>query len=209
MIRSIGRGSVVALALVVLLAAPAAAHVAVTPEQVPAGEQAELTFHVPNEEATANTTRVEIALPEGVKLDFVDVKPVPGWTHTETKAGDAITRVAWEGGTITPGEFQEFSLTIGPIAGKALVFKALQTYDNGDVVRWIDETVAGKPEPDHPAPTVTVVAAADTGAPSTASATTAKGDGADPLEFVALAVGGLALVAALAALVMGPKRPPA
>jgi periplasmic copper chaperone A len=33
-----------------------------------------------------------------------------------------------------------------------IVFKALQTYSDGDVVRWIEEPVAGEPEPDHPAP---------------------------------------------------------
>lgn len=34
-------------------------------------------------------------------------------------------------------------------------------------------------------------------------------DGAEPIEFVALAIGGTALVSAIAALIMGTKRPPA
>ena len=38
--------------------------------------------------------------------------------------------------------------------GTALTFKALQTYDNGDIVRWI-----GAPDADTPAPQVTLTAA--------------------------------------------------
>ena len=37
--------------------------------------------------------------------------------------------------------------------GKALTFKALQTYSNGEVVRWI-----GPPDADEPAPQVTLTA---------------------------------------------------
>jgi hypothetical protein len=32
-----------------------------------------------------------------------------------------------------------------------IIFKALQTYSDGDIVRWIDEPAPGV-EPDHPAP---------------------------------------------------------
>ena len=34
-------------------------------------------------------------------------------------------------------------------------FKALQTYNNGDIVRWIEPTPAGGEEPEHPAPVLT------------------------------------------------------
>ena len=47
----------------------------------------------------------------------------------------------------------EFPLSVG-VPGKSgdtLTFKALQTYDNGDVVRWI-----GAPDADEPAPTITI-----------------------------------------------------
>jgi Domain of unkown function (DUF1775) len=33
-----------------------------------------------------------------------------------------------------------------------LEFKALQTYSDGDVVQWIEPTVKGGAEPEHPAP---------------------------------------------------------
>jgi uncharacterized protein YcnI len=150
--RTIG----LAIALLVLLAAPASAHVEADPGTVPAGEGAAITFRVPNETTDAKTTSVEIFMPEGARFDFVTVKPVAGWEHTETTSGDNITAVKWSGGTIAPGEYEEFSLSFGPVAAGTLEFKALQTYDNGDVVRWIDPTVTGQDEPEHPAPTETV-----------------------------------------------------
>ena len=44
-----------------------------------------------------------------------------------------------------------------------LQFKALQTYSNGEIDRWIEDWPAGAPEPDHPAPVLEVV----TGGPGT------------------------------------------
>lgn len=202
--RTIRRLGLIAAAAAVLFATPAFAHVAVSPSVVPSGEVAQLTFRVPNETTDANTVKLEISLPTDAKFEFVDVKPVPGWTHTEARSGDSITSVTWEGGEIAPGEFQEFSIAAGPIAGDQLEFKAIQTYDNGDVVRWIDPTVEGQEEPEHPAPVATIVAGEE-GAASTKS----TDDGTDPLGFVAVAVGGVALVGAVAALIMGRKRPPA
>lgn len=194
--RTVRHLGVLAVAFVVV-ATPAFAHVSVNPSEVPAGEAASLTFRVPNETADASTVKVEIVLPTGVTFEFVSVKPVPGWTHTEATSGDTVTGITWEGGEIKPGEFEEFSISAGPIAGDRLEFKAVQTYDNGDVVRWIDPIFEGQDEPEHPAPTATVIAG-DEG-----------DDGAEPLEFVALIVAGLALVGAVAALIMGRKRPPA
>jgi hypothetical protein len=39
------------------------------------------------------------------------------------------------------------------------VLKTLQTYSDGTIVRWIDDTAAGQPEPEHPAPVLTLTAA--------------------------------------------------
>jgi periplasmic copper chaperone A len=43
------------------------------------------------------------------------------------------------------------------------VFKTIQTYSDGTVVRWIDDTVAGQAEPEHPAPVLNLAAAAPDG----------------------------------------------
>jgi uncharacterized protein YcnI len=205
--RTIG----LAIALLVLLAAPASAHVSANPGTVEAGEAAAITFRVPNETSDAKTTSVEIFLPEGSSFEFVSVKPVAGWEHTETKSGENITAVTWSGGTIAPGEYEEFSLSFGPVEAGTLEFKALQTYDNGDVVRWIDPTVEGEDEPEHPAPTVTVTKEGGGGDESAAPAANTADDGedgTDPATFAALALGGVALVGALTALIMGRRRIP-
>jgi uncharacterized protein YcnI len=199
---------VLAAALVLLLAAPAAAHVAVSPESVPAGEVAQLTFRVPNETTDANTTSVKIAIPASAKFELVSVQPVPGWTHDEERTGDAVTSVTWSGGKIAPGEFETFSISAGPISGDEIEFKAVQTYDNGDVVRWIDPAVEGEDEPEHPAPTVRVTSGGESGDEAAAAGDDDGVDGTDTATFAALALGGIALVAAVAALVMGRQRVP-
>jgi len=49
-------------------------------------------------------------------------------------------RWIWSGGRIAPGQFQDFSVSADPLPQgvSQLAFKAIQTYSNGDVVRWID-----------------------------------------------------------------------
>jgi uncharacterized protein YcnI len=204
------RALILTAALVLLLATPAAAHVAVSPASVPPGEVAELTFRVPDEDAAASTTSVKVALPESPVLDFVSVSPAPGWTHTEERSGDRITSVTWSGGKIEPGEFETFSIAVGPIAGDALEFRVVQTYDNGDVVRWIDPATDGGEEPEHPAPTVRVGSSdADGEGSPIATASNDQGvDGTSTATFALLALGGLALMGAVAALVMGRSRVP-
>jgi uncharacterized protein YcnI len=212
-----------AVALVLLLVTPAAAHVTANPREVPAGGFTVLTFRVPTERSDANTTKIEITFPEDAPFRFVSVKPKEGWTHTEEmrpletpieaegeSVTEALSKITWEGGKIAPGEFDEFDVSVGPVPDvDTLVFKAVQTYDSGEVVRWIDPVVAGEAEPEHPAPTVTVTKGDEEGASAPADPSDEGADGTGTATFVALALGGVALVAALAALIMGRKRLPA
>jgi periplasmic copper chaperone A len=94
-------------------------------------------------------------------------------------------------------------------AGDKLTFKALQTYSNGQVVRWI-----GGPGAEEPAPQVAVTAAQpEGGAPASSGGNTARSqpatqaaDNSDKaskgLGIVALILGGLGLVLGAAALVL-------
>jgi hypothetical protein len=73
---------------------------------------------------------------------------------------EEVRRITFTGhgpnGKIAPGQFMDFPLSV-QIPGKPgdkLTFKALQTYSNGEVVRWI-----GAPDSDTPAPIVTVTKA--------------------------------------------------
>ncbi|HEY0937522.1 MAG TPA: YcnI family protein, partial [Trebonia sp.] len=161
------------------LAGTAFAHVTITPGSAPQGSTAELTFKVPNEESKAATVELQLQVPTARPIAQFLVKPVPGWSVTvqtvtlpkpvvtdDGSFGTAVSEVTWKGGTIKPGEFQDFSVSADPLPSGIgqLVFKAVQTYSNGDVVRWIDLPQPGQPEPEHPAPVLTLTSAGAAGA---------------------------------------------
>src|SRR5690349_17098929 len=153
--------------LTLALAAPAAAHVTVNPNTATPGGYTKVTFRVPNEKDSADTTKLEVTLPADKPIASVSTKPVPGWTMQadrtklatpiKREGGDiteAITKLTWTAApdaAIRPGQFQEFDVSVGPLPQTdQLVFKALQTYSDGDIVRWIDEPAADGAEVDHP-----------------------------------------------------------
>ena len=174
-------GAVVAVAAavaVVLPATSALAHVTVNPREAAAGGYAKLAFRVPNERDATSTTRLEIAFPEAHPFASVSIRPMEGWEYTveekkleapvRTERGeitDAVVRVTWLNGVISPGEFEEFEVSVGPLPENVdvLTFKALQTYSDGEVVRWIEEPAPGGEEPDRPAPVLKLTRAAGTG----------------------------------------------
>ncbi|MEV0090594.1 YcnI family protein [Streptomyces sp. NPDC050738] len=167
----------VAAATVLLATAPAFAHVSVQPQGAAAkGGYATVNFKVPNERDNASTTQLEVNFPMDHPLASVMPQPVPGWTATVTKSklakpltvhgkqiNEAVSKVTWTGGKIAPGQFQQFPLSIGalPTDTDQLVFKAIQTYSNKEVVRWIEEQKKGAEEPENPAPTLALTAAED------------------------------------------------
>jgi uncharacterized protein YcnI len=171
---------------ILLFAVPAFAHITVSPGSAQPGSSAVLTFHVPNEEAKAYTTRVDVQIPTDHPIAQLLVQPVAGWTisvKTVTLAKplvtddgqftQAVSEVIWSGGKVAPGQFQDFSLSADPLPQgvSQLTFKAIQTYSNGDVVRWIDLRQPGQAEPDHPAPVLTLTAAAGAGGTAGTGAT--------------------------------------
>ncbi|MEV0038489.1 YcnI family protein [Streptomyces sp. NPDC050804] len=169
-------GGVAATALL-LLAGPASAHVSVQPQGPAAkGGYATINFKVPNERDDASTTKLEVNFPTDHPLASVMPQPVPGWKIDVTKSKlakplelhgntitEAVSKVTWtaDGGKIGPGQFQQFPLSVGQLPEDAdqLVFKALQTYDNKEVVRWIEEPKEGAAEPESPAPVLKLTAA--------------------------------------------------
>jgi uncharacterized protein YcnI len=168
------------------LAATASAHVTVSPTSLPQGSTAELTFKVPNEESKANTVELQLQIPTDHPIAQVLAKPVPGWTiteHTVTLAKPlttddgtfttAVSEIDWTGGAIAPGQYQDFQISVDPLPSDTtqLVFKAVQTYSDGDVVRWIDLSSAGDADPEHPAPILSLTPA--NGAAAAGSATAA------------------------------------
>jgi uncharacterized protein YcnI len=167
-------GVAVAAAVALLVAAPmAAAHVTVNPGEAPKGGYAALSFRVPNERDDASTTRLEVNFPTDTPIASVRVQPKPGWRYEIERTeldepieqhGEEITevvsKITWTGGEIGPTEFDEFGVSVGPLPSDVdqILFPAIQTYDSGEVVRWIDEPPAeGEEEPENPAPALTLV----------------------------------------------------
>jgi uncharacterized protein YcnI len=216
--RTLRRATIVGTATaaaMLLLAGPALAHITVTPDSVAPGSTDVLTFHVPNEEAHADTVKVDVQIPVNHPIAQLLVQPVPGWTvsvKTITLAkpivtddgsfSQAVSEVIWSGGQIRPGQFQSFTISADPMpTGESQVpFKAIQTYSNGDVVRWIDLQQPGQPAPDHPAPVVKLTttpapaSAVHTGA---APASSGSGGGSSALGLAGLIVGVLACLLVL------------
>jgi uncharacterized protein YcnI len=214
-----------AIAAAALIApAAAGAHVTLQPDSAPAGGFARLDVRVPNERDDAGTVKVAVQMPPGVAT--ASYEPVPGWSVEVTREqldepidvhGEAITeqvsQVTWtgsprRGGIIEPGQFQDFGLSLRVPDGEPgdeLTFKAVQTYQGGEVVRWI-----GPADAEEPAPIVTLAAAEDehaaapaeaTDAAQPAAATTSEdGGGSDGLAIAALIVGAVGLVAGVAGL---------
>jgi hypothetical protein len=148
----------------------------------------------------------------------VSVRPQPGWDvkvqksklATPIKSDDAeitqaVSKITWSGGTIAPGQFQEFDVSLGPLPTNTdrLMFTATQTYSNGDVVKWDQDPGNGGQEPEHPAPTVRLTAAA-AGAPAKAMPGADKTpSSSSPDDGTARLLGGLGLAAGVIGVVIG------
>ena len=188
--------SLAAGAALVLPATSAFAHVTVNPREAVQGRYAKLAFRVPNERDNAGTTKLEVNLPAEYPFASVSVRPQPGWTYTvekiklatpvkvhDNEISEAATKITWTGGVIKPNEFNEFEVSVGPLPSDvdSVSFKALQTYDNGEVVRWIEEETPGGAEPERPAPVLKLTKAdAATTVTATAGQSSQPGEVAEP-----------------------------
>ena len=213
---------VAVLTAALALPAIAAAHVTLQPGEAPAGGFTRFDVRVPNERDDAATEKVEVQMPDG--FVFASYEPVPGWT-VDVKMekldppieshGEEITEqvgtITWTAddasAAIQPGQFRDFGLSVGmpesAQPGDTLTFPAIQTYDSGEVVRWI-----GEPDSDDPAPQVAVDEPEDeeeevsaTPAPAASDDDEEEDEGAPTwLVGVALALGALGAILGAVAL---------
>ncbi|MFJ7948587.1 YcnI family protein [Streptomyces sp. NPDC096354] len=228
-LRRAGTVATLATAGVLTAAGVAFAHVTVHPDSYAKGAtDGVLTFRVPNEEDTADTTKVQVFLPIDHPVLGVLVTPHDGWTAKVTTTRlktpvktddgtitDAVSQITWSGGRIRSGEYQDFDVAFGQLPDDTdqLGFKTLQTYSDGKVVRWI-ETQKGAEEPESPAPVLKLTAGtAGDNAPMTAASSepeaTAKASSSDStargLGIAGLVAGVLGLVAAGVAIARGRR----
>jgi len=242
--KVIGRAAIGAGIIAVLLGlwAPAAsAHVTINPREAAQGGYAKLSFRVPNERDAASTTKVAVQFPQDHVIPSVSVRPTPGWnvevkkrtletpiTSGEREVREVVDTITWSGGQIKPGEFQEFDVSGGtlPTDTDQLVFPAIQTYDNGEEVAWIEKPTTGGEELERPAPVLkltpsasghgsaspgttagpvgtTVSAQQQTASATPASSTSSSSSSA--VAWVGVALGAIALLAAIAALARGNR----
>lgn len=154
------------------LATPVAAqaHISLHPNTVPAGAFVTLDVRVPGEQEGAYVTKVDVLFPPG--FVGVDNENVSGWSTKviETKLATPIkedgetidadvSQIVWRWtgplGRVNNGQFIDFPLSLAipaDDAGKALEFRTVQSYSNGQVVHWIDPSL----EAEHPAPRINV-----------------------------------------------------
>ena len=218
MIRTLWTSGVIAVAALAAIgfAAPALAHVEVSGTDASQGGYGVATFRVPSESDTASTTELRVTLPDDSPILSASVQPKPGWTATVTKKnlttpqkdddGNTVTQyvsvVDWKAvdpqAAIPPNQFDEFNLSVGPLPKSAAVsFPAVQFYSDGTTVNWNEKAPEGQPEPEHPAPVLTLTSGSD----DTASAPSAL-----PAAAPASAPtwpGILALVVAVIAVLLG------
>jgi uncharacterized protein YcnI len=164
-----------ASALVLVTSGVASAHVTAQPGSAAQGSYAEVAFRVPSESETASTVKLEVTLPTDHPVPSVRTTPMPGWTAalttvplnppiqtddgSVTQAVHTITWTAQPGTKLGPTEFADFVVSMGALPDNAdsLVMPAVQTYDDGSVVRWDQVQAPGAPEPEHPAPVLKLV----------------------------------------------------
>jgi periplasmic copper chaperone A len=185
-------------------------------------------------------TKVDVLLPAG--FVGVDYENVAGWSAKliESKLATPITEDGetidtevsqivwtWNGplGKVDNGQFINFPLSVaipGNAAGKALEFRTVQTYSNGQVVHWIEPQLTAE----HPSPRINVTAkggviediAGDEAGPAAGQAgpgvapaparvaSSSSGRASEGLGIAALILGALGLLAGTGALLIARGR---
>jgi periplasmic copper chaperone A len=232
--------AVVVAAGALLAPAAAQAHISLHPNTIAAGAFATVDVRVPGEQEGAHVTKVDVLLPAG--FVGVDYENVAGWSAKLiesklvtpiTEDGETIdTEVSqivwtWSGplGKVDNGQFINFPLSVaipGNAAGKALEFRTVQTYSNGQVVHWIEPQLTAE----HPSPRINVTAkggviediAGDEAGPAAGQAgpgvaplparvaSSSSGRASEGVGIAALILGALGLLAGTGALLIARGR---
>jgi len=194
------------------VAAPlaASAHVSLDADSTAAGSYALLTLNVPHGCEGAATTTVSMQVPASITAVTPTVHP--GWTiekvtqkldtPVQTEGGKTLTtrdaEVVWTARMPLPDGYRDaLSLQLQipeAAAGQQLAFPTVQTCTKGETA-WVQVPAPGQDhdELEHPAPVLTVTAAAVEDAHGASDTAAAAGHGAEPAPVQAeLRTGGTA-----------------
>jgi uncharacterized protein YcnI len=161
-------------ALVLAAAAPAAAHVTISPSDATAGAYTVLTASVPHGCDGSPTTRVAIQIPEQIlsvtptRHPFYDVRKVmekldePVTDSHGNEVTERVDQIVYTAADPLPEgqrDAFELSLQLPDTPGETLAFPTVQTCEQGETA-WVEVGEDGSEEElEAPAPTVTVLAA--------------------------------------------------
>jgi len=182
------RLTLVAAVATATLVVPAAAlaHARVSPPVSLAGKLQLYSLAVPTEKENLTTTKIVLTVPSGFGIDSF-VPTSGGWKQQVQSTGsgeDAVVqKVTWTGGSVPTGEDSLFEFLAQPAKSGTYTFHVQQTYSDGSIVDW-----SGPESADAPAPTVEAVSS--------------MSGGTSTLAIVGIALGALALVVAVAALLV-------
>jgi len=116
--------------LVLVLAAPAAAHVVASPTFLPSKGSESISFEVPNERDDPMTS-FTLTPPDGLEIEHVH--PADGWNVGLVDGTTAM----WSGGSLAASTTATFGVTLRADVDPGVVtLQAKQLYDSGAVVEW-------------------------------------------------------------------------
>jgi periplasmic copper chaperone A len=219
--RNVVRAGAVTLAagvVVATAAAPASAHVTVSPDTTAAGSYAVLTFAVPHGCEGSPTTEVAIAMPEEIpqvtptrnalwEVEKVSEKldePIADGHGNEIT--ERVAEVVYTTDEPLPEGYRdtfELSVQLPEAAGETLTFPVVQTCEQGET-GWTEVAAEGQDsdELERPAPAVTITEAAEDGhGGGEEAADTEAADTEESEQSNGLAVAGL--VAGIAGILVG------
>jgi hypothetical protein len=160
-------------------AGPAVAHIEVSAEGAQAGAgPVTLSFMAESESPNVGIVGVKAQLPDGMAPADVSLAGAPeGWALTPTADGFELG-----GPALAPGLDAEYSVTVAQLPADAteLAFPTLQRYSDGREDAWIEPVTDALPNPEKPAPVLSVAPAppgattAGTPSPTATDAATAE-----------------------------------
>ena len=178
MVRRLLLAALAAIGLIALVPAMASAHVVVDGDGATQGGFAKLTFSVPNESDTADTTKVEVKLPTrhtvrvrlgaaGARLDRRDDEDRSSPSPSPRTAPRSPRRSARSRGAAarSPPASSRSSRSRPARCPRWTSCRSRRSRPTATARRsaWIEETPASGEEPEHPAPTLQLAPASEDG----------------------------------------------